>query len=253
MIGDWTPLHKALHAVNPSSMIVAGSAGVGKSCAIRLGLGSRITYWLRCSGDPNLRDARERIKAIARRRVETGHIAWIVLEHADSLHADAQAFLRRIIETSIGGTRFVLEVRDLAAIAEPLLSRCQLFLAPIALPYEIRAEMQRRRPGLSVESAEKIVAESGGNIRWCVLQALGDGMTQIDESVPHISSVHGWADILAAMEALSRTGSVQRAWIASDASSTGSASHPWERVGGACPWALTANALAKTVTGQASS
>ena len=123
----WSLLASTLTATNPPSYIVAGAAGCGKSCAIRLILGSSVAMWLRCSGDPNLRDSRERIKVVARRRIESGKIAWIVLEHADVLHADAQAFLRRILETAVGGTRFVLEVRDLAAIAEPLLSRCQLY------------------------------------------------------------------------------------------------------------------------------
>jgi len=245
----WSLLATTLTATNPPSYIVAGAAGCGKSCAIRLILGSSVAMWLRCSGDPNLRDSRERIKVVARRRIEPGKIAWIVLEHADVLHADAQAFLRRILETAVGGTRFVLEVRDLAAIAEPLLSRCQLYTAPEALPYEIRAEVARRVPSLTLEKAERITKGCNGNIRWAILQALGGGSEQVDDSVPAVTSVKSWSDILHVMERLNETGSVPRTWLGDD-------SIPWDRAGGACPWALTANALAalaKTVTGQPSS
>jgi DNA polymerase III delta prime subunit len=237
MAGNWQGISALLHSANPPSCIIAGPAGCGKSCATRLSLTGTIALWLRCSGDPNLRDARERIKTIARRRVETGQIAWIILEHADALHADAQAFLRRIIETAIGGTRFVLEVRDLASIAEPLLSRCQLAVAPTPLPYEIRAEVMRRAPTVTLEQAEQIVKDCDGNVRWAILQALGSGDRQVDACVPAASTVQDWPALLAALERLNETGSVLRTWLDNDRIQ-------WERAGGACPWALAASAAA---------
>ena len=166
-------------------------------------------------------------------------MSWIVLEHADLLHADAQAFLRRIIETSVGSTRFVLEVRDLAAIAEPLLSRTVLFNVPPALPYEIRTEIMRRAPTCSLETAEQLAAQSNGNIRWAVLQGLGGSDGMIAPSVAERSKEPTfWTELLTTMEEIQRTGTSPAAWIGPTV---------WERPGGACPWAVSAYLLAKSI------
>ena len=203
---------------------------------MRLALTGKIGMWMRCSIDPTLRDNRERIKMNARGRADGAR--WIILEHADMLHADAQAFLRRIIETSVGSTRFVMEVRDLAAIAEPLLSRTTLFTAPTPLTYEIRAEVMRRAPACSVEVAEQVALQSKGNIRWAVLQALGGADGVIAPTVTSTrTDVKTWADALRAMEDLQKSGSAPHMWI------DGGPTAEWDRPGGACPWALTAAAL----------
>jgi hypothetical protein len=228
----WTRLSNTLCRDDPPNIVLVGRAGVGKSCALRMALAGKIGMWMRCSVDPTLRDNRERIKMSARGRSDGTR--WIILEHADMLHADAQAFLRRIIETSVGNTRFVLEVRDMSAIAEPLLSRTTLFTVPTPLPYEIRAEIMRRAPMCVVDIAEKLAAQSKGNIRWAVLQALGggDGMINVEQR-----DTKSWADILHTMEDLQKSGSAPHMWL-----HVGSTTE-WERPGGACPWALTAATL----------
>jgi hypothetical protein len=256
--GDWGRLQSILTQKEPPHIVVVGPAGIGKSCAVRLALGSAITIWLRCSQDPTLRDNRDRIKAAARRRVEAGHINWIVLEHADTLHADAQAFLRRIIETSMGASRFVLEVRDAAAIAEPLLSRTVLFNSPQLVDYEIRGEVLRRASGLSQAKAAEYAASCDGNVRWAVLQALcamkekqalalqsnqalcasqnnQGGFLGLPKEIPR-----SWSDVLRIMETIQTTGSSPRAY--SDQNST-----VWDRPGGICPWALLGLELSKGI------
>ncbi len=240
---DWSRLQALVRRSDPPHVILTGSAGTGKSCALRLVLGSQITMWLRCSQDPTLRDNRDRIKQAARRRVPDGQINWIILEHADLLHSDAQAFLRRIIETSIGSSRFVLEVRDVAAIAEPLLSRTVLFTGPSLLPYEIAAEIQRRVPDIDPVLASRLASQSQGNIRWAVLQALaeGDCLDTDARSLPLPSSTETiWSEILHCMEVLQRTGSSPRAWLEMHGCHV---SQAFERAGGACPWALFATAV----------
>jgi hypothetical protein len=233
---SWTRLAETLGRDDPPNIVLVGRAGVGKSCALRLALAGKIGLWMRCSMDPTLRDNRDRIKMSARGRADGTR--WIILEHADMLHADAQAFLRRIIETSIGNTRFVLEVRDLAAIAEPLLSRTTLFTVPTPLPYEIRAEVMRRAPVCTAEIAEKLAAQSKGNIRWAVLQALGgaDGMIAGTMSQGP-ADVKSWENMLHAMEELQKSGTAPHMWLG-----IGSTAE-WERPGGACPWALSAASL----------
>ena len=245
MTGDWSRLQAILKRPDPPHIVLNGAAGIGKSCALRLCLGSAITIWLRCSQDPTLRENRDRIKAAARRRVEQGQISWIVLEHADALHADAQAFLRRIIETTMGSSRFVLEVRDAAAIAEPLLSRTVMFNAPQAVSYEIRTEILKRAPHLTFEKAEEFAATCDGNIRWAVLQGLGalqdkqkgleNGFLGLPKETPT-----SWNDVLRIMETIQATGSSPRAY--SDQNST-----VWDRPGGICPWALLGLELSKMI------
>lgn len=237
---EWTRLHELVTRKEPPHIILVGAAGTGKSCALRLSLGAAVTVWLRCSQDPTLRDNRDRIKAAARRRVEEGKTSWIVLEHADALHTDAQAFLRRIIETTTGSSRFALEVRDAAAIAEPLLSRAVLVNGPRLLDYEIRAEILRRAPTLSVEVASQIAAQCDGNVRWAVLQGIGhkgaSGFLGCDVSATPSS----WSALLATMEEVQRTGTSPRAFSKWE-------STVWDRPGGVDPWAVLALELSATI------
>ena len=54
----------------------------------------------------------------------------IWLEGADTLTTDAQAILRRILETAAPNVEFALEVRDESTMNPPLLSRCQRITMP---------------------------------------------------------------------------------------------------------------------------
>jgi len=240
---DWSRLQTLVARKDPPHIVLVGGAGTGKSCALRLCLGASISVWLRCSQDPTLRDNRDRIKAAARRRVEEGRTSWIVLEHADALHTDAQAFLRRIIETSMGSSRFALEVRDAAAIAEPLLSRCVLFNGPRLLEYEIRAEVMRRAPTLSVENASLFAAQCDGNVRWSVLQGLGK--QGLDSGFSgfigcEYTSPITWSALLAKMEEVQKTGTSPRAFSKWESSL-------WDRPGGVDPWSILALELSATI------
>lgn len=249
---DWIRLQTLVARKDPPHVVLVGGAGTGKSCALRLCLGASVSVWLRCSQDPTLRENRDRIKTAARRRVEEGRTSWIVLEHADALHTDAQAFLRRIIETSTGSSRFVLEVRDAAAVAEPLLSRCILFNGPRLLEYEIRAEVMRRAPTLSVEDASRFAAQCDGNVRWATLQALGlqrnqalgpsektralgSGFIGCDYETPTT-----WSELLAIMEEVQKTGTSPRAFSKWE-------STVWDRPGGIDPWSVLALELSATI------
>lgn len=238
----WERLRRLL--TTNQHVVVAGDAGVGKSCAARLLLAGHIGLWFRCSADPSLRDGRDRIKEAARRRGPIGSINWIVLEHADLLLADAQAFLRRVIETAVGSTRFLLEVRDLGAVTEPLLSRTVLFNVPPLLDYEVRAEIQRRVPSIEISMAGKLATQAGGNVRWGVLQALGGGDGYLDSSVTcDGGEIRDWLSLLTIMESIQQTGSSPRAYLGDQVTA-----ESWDRPGGACPWANLAATLATDLT-----
>jgi hypothetical protein len=158
------------------------------------------------------------------------------------LHTDAQTFLRRIIETSLGACRFVLEVRDVAAIAEPLMSRAVMVTAPQLMEHEIRTEIMRRAPSVSIAVADRLAAQSAGNVRWAILQGLGGGDGFVAPELMY-TPINSWAVVLRVMEQLQLSGSSPRAWL-------GDTSPSWERAGGACPWALTAKALSSSVAKQ---
>ena len=245
---DWGRLQSLLLRPEPPNVVLVGPAGIGKSCAVRLCRGASVAVWLRCSPDPTLRDNRDRIKTAARRRIEEGKTSWIVLEHADALHTDAQAFLRRIIETSTGSSRFVLEVRDAAAVSEPLLSRCSLFNGPRLVDYEIRTEIMRRAPTISVDDANRFAGESNGNVRCGVLQGLGMQRNQAlglaaKQEQGFIGCEYkeptSWSELLAMMEEVQKTGTSPRAFSKWE-------SALWDRPGGVDPWSVLALELSES-------
>ena len=105
-------------------IILTGPPGCGKS------------YWIQkyaeevrkqlfvcpCRKDRTLRDGRQKLHIWARRTEPA--ILW--LEGADDLTPEAQAFLRRILETHASDVLFVLECRDAGRLQEPIRSRCKI-------------------------------------------------------------------------------------------------------------------------------
>ena len=103
-------------------IILTGPPGCGKS------------YWIQkyaedikkqlfvcpCRKDRTLRDGRQKLHVWARRTEPA--ILW--LEGADDLTPEAQAFLRRILETHASDVLFILECRDAGRLQEPIRSRC---------------------------------------------------------------------------------------------------------------------------------
>ncbi len=108
--------------MDKTPIILTGPPGCGKS------------YWIQkyaeqvrkqlfvcpCRKDRTLRDGRQKLHIWARRTEPA--ILW--LEGADDLTPEAQAFLRRILETHAKDVLFVLECRDAGRLQEPIRSRC---------------------------------------------------------------------------------------------------------------------------------
>jgi hypothetical protein len=108
--------------------LVSGPSGSGKSTWIRERAQKNGARLLRHAvrTDRSLRQGRQYLFSQHRSKEPT--IIW--LEGADTLTADAQAFLRRILETAAPNVEFALEVRDETTINPPLLSRCQRLCMP---------------------------------------------------------------------------------------------------------------------------
>jgi len=159
--------------------LVSGPSGSGKSSWIRERAKERGARLLRHAvrTDRSLRQGRQYLFCQHRSKEPT--LIW--LEGADTLTADAQAFLRRILETAAENVEFALEVRDESTMNPPLLSRCQRICMPnrsfrkeaaiaslerrgYADIRKIRGTMYQRMehwtPGFTIQSACEAIAQA---------------------------------------------------------------------------------------------
>ena len=180
----WSDIARKIDSKQCPHTIICGPSGTGKSTFIRNAIIKKgYTYMTHnCIADSGLRDVRDAIRSFARGGVDgRGHHRWVILEHADSLTADTQAFLRRLLETASGSTRFIFEVRESGAISEPILSRCVLCNIEAPSYIEIRYEVLRRtNHEIPIDQAERIAQECCGNVRIAINQALASWRTGVD-------------------------------------------------------------------------
>lgn len=172
----WTLLADQIRMNQCPHIVLCGPAGCGKSLFIRLVLECEKYHpvlTINCTANAGLRDLRDAVRGFARgSRTAKGDFRWIVLEHADSLTADTQAFLRRMMETTSTTTRFLFECNDAGAIAEPILSRSTLFVVNNPDPTEIRYELARRTQFLLSDEEYDAILALKTNMRTAVLYAL---------------------------------------------------------------------------------
>jgi len=113
-----------MNTTRGTSYLVVGPPGSGKSRWIRQAAAAagHVLFRWNCRDDRALRQGRELLHGLVRTREPT----WVWLEGADDITLDAQAFLRRILETASAHVTCALEVRRLECMAEPIQSRCIL-------------------------------------------------------------------------------------------------------------------------------
>ncbi len=171
----WQPLAQKIRSNNCSHFILCGPAGCGKSTFLRILFGEAfLLLVIDCTANPGLRDLRDALRGFARgSRTIGGNYRWVLLEHADSLAADTQAFLRRMMETTSNTTRFMFECSDAGAISEPILSRSTLMTVDTPTEMEFVYEIRRRTDNhVSPSVAEKLYLLTGGNMRNALYNAL---------------------------------------------------------------------------------
>ena len=93
--------------------------------------------------DRSLRQGRQFLFSQHRSKEKT--LIW--LEGADTLTTDAQAFLRRILETASLNVEIALEVRNECTMNPPLLSRCQRISLPMKSFRKEQAILQLEKRG----------------------------------------------------------------------------------------------------------
>ena len=115
------------------ALILYGAAGSGKTTWIKQEAktrGYRLFRW-NIRNDRSLREGREVLHSQVRSQEKT--LIWI--EGADDLTQEAQAFLRRILDTRSPDVACILEVRDPSKLSAPVLSRCTLQRLPLEVSY----------------------------------------------------------------------------------------------------------------------
>ena len=106
------------------ALLVSGEPGTGKSRWIREEANAHKSKLFRWNArvDRSLREGRE----ILHQQVRSKEKLFVWIEGADDLTQEAQAFLRRILETAATNVSCCLEVREVWKLSPPILSRCTI-------------------------------------------------------------------------------------------------------------------------------
>ena len=128
---------------------------------------------MNASDERKLENIRTKVKQFARTRPLGGaSFKVIFLDEADSLTADAQGALRRIMEQYSNTCRFILSCNYSSKIIEPIQSRCAVFrfrpLADDQVRLEILAVAKAESIQLDDEACEAIVHVSLGDLRRAI-------------------------------------------------------------------------------------
>ena len=165
---------------NLPHLLVAGPAGTGKTTSAMalardlFGEDWRQNYnELNSSDERGIDTVRTKIKEIARLAPFGGtDFKLLFLDEADNLTADAQAALRRTMETYSKTSRFILSANYSSRIIEPIQSRCAVFRFRPLKPEAIRAYLGRiakaEKLKITDDGLEALVYVSEGDMRRAV-------------------------------------------------------------------------------------
>jgi len=165
---------------NLPHLLFTGSAGVGKTtAAVTLAREFFKDSWqmnfreLNASDERGIDVVRNQIKQFAR-TTPLGDATFkiLFLDEADALTTDAQAALRRTMESYAQTCRFILSCNYSSKIIDPIQSRCAIYrfkpLGPDAVKEEIRRIAHREGLTITSEAMEAIVYIAQGDMRKAI-------------------------------------------------------------------------------------
>ncbi len=169
-----------VRAGNLPHLLFAGPAGTGKTTsAIALAHELYGDAWRVNFGETNASDerglevVRGKIKDMARTApIGERGFKIIFLDEADNLTADAQAALRRTMETYTRTARFILSCNYSSRIIEPIQSRCAVFRFRPLTPEGVKTYLERIAKGeklkITKEGMDALVYIAQGDMRRAV-------------------------------------------------------------------------------------
>ncbi|KAK0469585.1 P-loop containing nucleoside triphosphate hydrolase protein [Desarmillaria tabescens] len=120
----------------------------------------------------------------------------VIINEADSLSRDAQAALRRTMEKYMSNMRIILCANSTSRLIAPIKSRCLLMRVAAPSQEEMQTVMQyvSKRAGFDLppEAGDKIIDDSGGNLRKAILVLEALKMQSPDLSGPLAIAKPDW-------------------------------------------------------------
>jgi len=165
---------------NIPHLLFTGTAGVGKTtAAVTLAREIFGESWhmnfreLNASDERGIDVVRNQIKQFAR-TTPLGNTGFkiLFLDEADALTTDAQAALRRTMESYAQTCRFILSCNYSSKIIDPIQSRCAIYrfkpLSPDAIKEEIRRIAHREGLSVSPDAMDAMVYIARGDMRKAI-------------------------------------------------------------------------------------
>lgn len=165
---------------NIPHLLFTGNAGVGKTtAAVTLAREIFGESWqmnfreLNASDERGIDVVRNQIKQFARTSsLGDATFKILFLDEADALTTDAQAALRRTMESYAQTCRFILSCNYSSKIIDPIQSRCAIYrfkpLSPDAIKEEIHKIEQHEDLSVSPDAMEAIVYIAQGDMRKAI-------------------------------------------------------------------------------------
>jgi DNA polymerase III delta prime subunit len=130
--------------------LVYGPPGCGKTTWIlsQVKAARKKLYHWNARTDRTLREGRENLH----QQVRSQEPLFVWIEGADDLTPEAQAFLRRILETASVPVQCILECRDPQRITPAIQSRCKWILCPVKKSFRKQAQLAQVQPLLHISN-----------------------------------------------------------------------------------------------------
>lgn len=178
-------------------LLFTGSAGVGKTtAAVTLAKEFFSDSWqvnfreMNASDERGIDVVRNQIKEFSRTKpLGTASFKILFLDEADALTPDAQAALRRTMESYAQTCRFILSCNYSSKIIDPIQSRCAIYrfkpLGPDAIKEEIRRIATHEKLTVTDAAMDAIVYIAQGDMRKAInaLQGAAIIRNAIDEKM----------------------------------------------------------------------